>query len=157
MNIFRKAPARLRAVHADLNQAERKVGDYVLENSGEIMRLTIIEVAQGSEVSERPFFKKYSARPSRPWANTLDGIDRRQFEAALRNVETLRVAKARGAASIAITRSPLSPLGRMANVVLSTASRETRFRAEALASRIAQTAILRRKTGLFLDMTPQKI
>ncbi len=89
--------------------------------------------------------------------DTLDGIDRRQFEAALRNVETLRVAKARAAASIAITRSPLSPLGRMANVVLSTASRETRFRAEALASRIAQTAILRRKTGLFLDMTPQKI
>jgi hypothetical protein len=37
----------------------------------------------------------------------------------------------------------------MADVVLSAASRETRFRAEALAWRIARTAILRRKTGLF--------
>ncbi|MEE9274035.1 MAG: MurR/RpiR family transcriptional regulator [bacterium] len=57
-------------------------------------------------------------------------------------VETLRAAKARGAGSIAITQSPLSPLGRLADVVLPTASRETRFRAEALASRIAQTAIV---------------
>ena len=51
-HIFQKAPARLRALHADPNQAERKVGDYVPENTGESMRLPTIEVVQGSEISE---------------------------------------------------------------------------------------------------------
>ena len=57
-------------------------------------------------------------------------------------IETVRVAKAKGASAIAITNAALSPLARLCDLVLVTASRETRFRMEALASRIAQTTIV---------------
>lgn len=57
-------------------------------------------------------------------------------------IETVRVAKATGASAIAITNAALSPLAKLCDLVLVTASRETRFRMEALASRIAQTTII---------------
>ena len=57
-------------------------------------------------------------------------------------VETAKVAKAIGAAVVCITNNALSPLARLSDVVLLTASRETLFRAEALSSRIAQTTII---------------
>ena len=57
-------------------------------------------------------------------------------------IETVQVAKARGASAIAITNAALSPLAKLCDITLVTASRETRFRMEALASRIAQTTII---------------
>jgi RpiR family transcriptional regulator, carbohydrate utilization regulator len=57
-------------------------------------------------------------------------------------VETARVAKDAGAKVICITNNSLSPLTRVADVVLVTASRETRFRQEAMASRLCQTSII---------------
>lgn len=57
-------------------------------------------------------------------------------------IETVRVAKSKGARAIAITNAALSPLAKLCDLTLVTASRETRFRMEALASRIAQTTIL---------------
>ena len=57
-------------------------------------------------------------------------------------VETARVARAAGATVVSITNNGLSPLARISDVVLLTASRETRFRAEALSSRIAQATII---------------
>ncbi|MDH5637628.1 MAG: MurR/RpiR family transcriptional regulator [Nitrospinota bacterium] len=57
-------------------------------------------------------------------------------------VETARVAKATGAAVVCITNNALSPLARISDIVLLTASRETLFRAEALSSRIAQATII---------------
>jgi len=57
-------------------------------------------------------------------------------------VYTLELARKRGATTIAITNFSRSPISRIADIVLYTASSETRFRAEALESRIAQVAIV---------------
>jgi DNA-binding MurR/RpiR family transcriptional regulator len=57
-------------------------------------------------------------------------------------IETLRVAAARGAATICITNNSLSPITKVARVRLVTASRETMFRSEAMSSRLAQASII---------------
>jgi DNA-binding MurR/RpiR family transcriptional regulator len=57
-------------------------------------------------------------------------------------VETVRLAKRAGASVIVLTGNPRSPITKHADVVLSTASRETLFRTEALASRLAALAIV---------------
>ena len=57
-------------------------------------------------------------------------------------IETLEVAKDRGATTIVITNNSISPITKLADIVLNTASRETRFRSEAMASRIAQSVII---------------
>ena len=57
-------------------------------------------------------------------------------------VEALRVAEAGGATTIAITNVRDSPLTAHARLVLTTASRETTFRSGAMASRIAQLAVV---------------
>lgn len=57
-------------------------------------------------------------------------------------VEAVRVGRRTGASAAAITSNRLSPLAKEADVTLITASRETRFRTEALASRIAQASIV---------------
>jgi DNA-binding MurR/RpiR family transcriptional regulator len=57
-------------------------------------------------------------------------------------VETLAVARKTGAKTIAITSNPRSPITRHADVVLLTSSRETAFRSEAMASRLAQMSIV---------------
>ena len=56
-------------------------------------------------------------------------------------VDTVRVAVGRGATAICITNNSMSPITELSHIKLVTASRETRFRTEALASRISQTAI----------------
>lgn len=61
------------------------------------------------------------------------------------SVETnhsLEVAKAAGATTVAITNFPESPLGAAADLVLATSARETRYRSGAMASRIAQMALV---------------
>jgi len=57
-------------------------------------------------------------------------------------VEALRVAQATGATTIAITNARESPLTAHARLVLTTAARETTFRSGAMASRIAQLAVV---------------
>ena len=57
-------------------------------------------------------------------------------------VEALRVAEAGGATTIAITNVRVSPLTAQARHVLTTAARETTFRSGAMASRIAQLAVV---------------
>jgi DNA-binding MurR/RpiR family transcriptional regulator len=57
-------------------------------------------------------------------------------------VDTARTAKERGARIIAITHFGRPPLARLADVHLGTSSRETRYRPEALSSRIAALNIL---------------
>jgi DNA-binding MurR/RpiR family transcriptional regulator len=56
--------------------------------------------------------------------------------------EAAKTAKEAGARVICITNNSLSPLTKTAHLVLVTASRETRFRQEAMASRLCQTSIL---------------
>lgn len=53
-----------------------------------------------------------------------------------------RLAKEAGATTIAITSFGRSPIIRYSDIVLTTAARETRFRTEAMTSRIAQLAIV---------------
>src|SRR5690606_27600099 len=62
-----------------------------------------------------------------------------------RTVETddaLRIARERGATTVAVTTFPESPLVAHADVVLTTTARETQFRSGALSSRIAQLALV---------------
>ena len=57
-------------------------------------------------------------------------------------VDALRVARQRGATTIAVTNFAKSPITEDADVVLTTAARETTFRSGAMASRIAQLALI---------------
>lgn len=57
-------------------------------------------------------------------------------------VDVLRLARASGARGIAITNHHRSPLTEFADAVLTTAARETTFRSGAMASRIAQLAVI---------------
>ncbi len=54
----------------------------------------------------------------------------------------LEIAKASGAKAVAITNFPDSPLAELADLTLTTAVRETRFRSGAMSSRIAQLALV---------------
>jgi DNA-binding MurR/RpiR family transcriptional regulator len=62
--------------------------------------------------------------------------------ATIDTVEFLHLAREAGAATVAITNHPDSPLARGADVVLLTAARETSFRSGALGSRIAQLMVV---------------
>ena len=57
-------------------------------------------------------------------------------------VEALRVARERGATTVALTNFPRSPISEVADHVLTTAARETTFRSGAMASRIAQLTVV---------------
>jgi DNA-binding MurR/RpiR family transcriptional regulator len=57
-------------------------------------------------------------------------------------IDFLKAGKAAGAAAIAITNHADSQLGRVADIVLSTAARETPFRPGAMGSRIAQMMLV---------------
>ncbi|HYH32000.1 MAG TPA: MurR/RpiR family transcriptional regulator [Pseudonocardia sp.] len=57
-------------------------------------------------------------------------------------VDALRVARESGARTVAITNFVPSPLTGCADLVLATAARETTFRSGAMASRIAQLAVI---------------
>ncbi|TYB63976.1 MurR/RpiR family transcriptional regulator [Nonomuraea sp. PA05] len=62
--------------------------------------------------------------------------------ATVDTVEFLAIARKAGAATVAITNFRESPLARAADVTLTTAARETRFRSGALGSRIAQLMVV---------------
>lgn len=56
--------------------------------------------------------------------------------------DVLRAAKATGATTVAVTNFPDSPLAEVADLTLTTAARETRFRSGAMSSRIVQLAVV---------------
>ena len=62
--------------------------------------------------------------------------------ATIDTVEFLSIARDAGAATVALTNFSDSPLATAADVVLTTAARETRFRSGALGSRIAQLMVI---------------
>lgn len=62
--------------------------------------------------------------------------------ATVDTIDPLRLAAERGATTIAITNFAASPLAESADLVLTTAVRETTFRSGATASRIAQLAVV---------------
>ncbi|MFL6126974.1 MurR/RpiR family transcriptional regulator, partial [Actinophytocola sp.] len=57
-------------------------------------------------------------------------------------VEALRVARERGATTVALTNFPSSPISEVADHVLTTAARETTFRSGAMSSRLAQLTVI---------------
>ena len=57
-------------------------------------------------------------------------------------IESISIAKAHGARTMAITNFPLSPLAQTVDLLLTTAARETTFRSGATASRIAALTIV---------------
>jgi DNA-binding MurR/RpiR family transcriptional regulator len=56
--------------------------------------------------------------------------------------QLLEIARGRGAITVAITNHPDSPIGRVADHVLTTTARESGFRTGAMSSRLAQMAIV---------------
>lgn len=62
--------------------------------------------------------------------------------ATTETLESLAVARERGAVTIAVTNFPLSPLAKQADIVLTTAARETSLRSGATASRIAALTVV---------------
>ncbi|MGQ0841571.1 MurR/RpiR family transcriptional regulator [Actinokineospora sp.] len=69
-------------------------------------------------------------------------------------VEALRVARAHGAITVALTNYPTSPIADVADLVLTTAARETTFRSGATASRIAQLTVV---DCLFIGVAQQHL
>lgn len=57
-------------------------------------------------------------------------------------IDSLGLARRNGATAVALTNFPRSPLAATADLVLTTAARETRFRSGATASRIAQLTVV---------------
>ncbi|WP_380165332.1 MurR/RpiR family transcriptional regulator [Jannaschia sp. R86511] len=68
--------------------------------------------------------------------------------------EALRVAARAGATTVAVTSNPGSPLARTADLVLTTAVRETTYRSGATASRIAQLTLV---DCLFIGVAQQDL
>lgn len=62
--------------------------------------------------------------------------------ATTETIESLAVARRRGATTVALTNFPLSPLAQAADIVLTTAARETSLRSGATASRIAALTVV---------------
>ena len=62
--------------------------------------------------------------------------------ATAETIESLAVAHRRGATTVALTNFPLSPLALAADIVLTTAARETSLRSGATASRIAALTVV---------------
>ncbi|KGN38037.1 MurR/RpiR family transcriptional regulator [Knoellia subterranea] len=62
--------------------------------------------------------------------------------ATAETIESLAAARERGATTVAITNFPLSPLAKSADIVLTTAARETSLRSGATASRIAALTVV---------------
>ena len=60
----------------------------------------------------------------------------------IETIAATRLAHEAGATTIVITSAMRSPITRYSNIVLNTVARETRFRTEAMTSRIAQLAIV---------------
>lgn len=57
-------------------------------------------------------------------------------------IDALGLAKRRGATTVALTNYPRSPIADVADLVLTTAARETTFRSGATASRLAQLTVI---------------
>jgi DNA-binding MurR/RpiR family transcriptional regulator len=57
-------------------------------------------------------------------------------------IEVLEQARVRGAATVALTNFPRSPITEVADFVLTTAARETTYRSGAMASRLAQLTVV---------------
>ncbi len=57
-------------------------------------------------------------------------------------IDALAEAGRRGALTVALTNFPTSPIARVADLVLTTAARETTFRSGAMASRLAQLTVI---------------
>ncbi len=57
-------------------------------------------------------------------------------------IDALSEARQRGATAVAITNFPRSPISKVADMVLTTAARETTFRSGATASRLAQLTVI---------------
>ncbi|MEU8343873.1 MurR/RpiR family transcriptional regulator [Spirillospora sp. NPDC048832] len=62
--------------------------------------------------------------------------------ATVETIDALEVAKTRGARTVALTNFPKSPIAEVADLILTTAARETTFRSGATASRLAQLTVV---------------
>jgi DNA-binding MurR/RpiR family transcriptional regulator len=62
--------------------------------------------------------------------------------ATVETIDALGVARRRGATTVALTNFPRSPIAEVADLVLTTAVRETTFRSGATASRLAQLTVI---------------
>ena len=107
-------------VGADLHQKLHRIGKISFVWSDPHLALTSAAVLESADV----------AVGISHTGTTVDTLD------------ALRVARTRGATTIAITNFAGSPIAAHADVLLTTAARETTFRSGAMSSRIAQLAVV---------------
>lgn len=107
-------------VGADLHQKLHRIGKIAFAWSDPHLALTSAAVLQPGDV----------AVGISHTGTTVDTVD------------ALHVAKGRGATTIAITNFGRSPIVEHADLLLTTAARETTFRSGAMSSRIAQLAVV---------------
>lgn len=69
-------------------------------------------------------------------------------------VDSTKIAKSRGAATISLTNIGVSPLSKITDIQLYTASKETKYRIVAMSSRIAQMAIIDSIYTIIASKTP---
>ncbi|MBE1531379.1 MurR/RpiR family transcriptional regulator [Actinomadura algeriensis] len=62
--------------------------------------------------------------------------------ATVETIDALEVAKSNGVTTVALTNFPRSPIAEVADLILTTAARETTFRSGATASRLAQLTVV---------------
>ncbi|RAY14301.1 RpiR family transcriptional regulator [Actinomadura craniellae] len=62
--------------------------------------------------------------------------------ATVETIDALAVARQHGAVTVALTNFPKSPIAEVADLILTTAARETTFRSGATASRLAQLTVI---------------
>ncbi|GAA3946298.1 MurR/RpiR family transcriptional regulator [Actinomadura viridis] len=62
--------------------------------------------------------------------------------ATVETIDALEVAKGKGVTTVALTNFPKSPIAEVADLMLTTAARETTFRSGATASRLAQLTVV---------------
>lgn len=134
------ADAMARAVHA--MRSARRVELYGIGSAAPVVEdahYRLLRIGLDARVVTDSHVQAISAAQTGPGITTLTVSHSGSTHETL---AATRLAKEAGATTITITSFGRSPIMRYSDIVLTTAARETRFRTEAMTSRIAQLAIV---------------
>lgn len=148
--------ADARAVEDTASQIDIAILEHVVEVVTESRRVDIYGVGASAFVAA-DFQQKLHriGRISYAWSDlhlaltSAALLDRRDVAFGISHtgtttdtIEAFIEAKRRGAITVALTNFPKSPIAKVADLVLTTAARETTFRSGAMASRLAQLTVI---------------
>jgi len=148
--------ADARAVEETANQLDIEVLDQVVTAIAAARRVDIYGVGASAYVASDFQQKMHRiGRTSYAWSDahimltsaavlqpTDVAVGISHTGSTVETIDALSVAKRRGATTVALTNFPRSPIADAADLVLTTAARETTFRSGATASRLAQLTVI---------------